>query len=121
MEAAGGERGRSLAGCSQRGTLLPQKMLLPTSSANDMLPNRDQIGSTAWLGLGDPDGRTGNDPGQEHLMGRTTAGWKPTSSKDGWKNFFDEDVPGPLGPADILPAGAVDRVYLVPVNVPAST
>jgi hypothetical protein len=33
---------------------------------------------------------------------RTTLGWETDPFDYGWKNFYDEDIPGPLGPADIL-------------------
>ena len=81
---------------------LPQKMLLLHQFRDDMLSNRDQIEAPPELALVIQMDGLGTIPDKNTSWARTTAGWETDQFEYGWKNFFDEDVPGPLGPADIL-------------------
>ena len=81
---------------------LPQKMLLLHQFRDDMLPNRDQIEAPPELALVIQMDGLGTIPDKNTSWARTTAGWETDQFEYGWKNFFDEDIPGPLGPGDIL-------------------
>ena len=94
-------------------------MLLLHQFRDDMLPNRDQIEAPPELALVIQMDGLGTIPDKNTSWARTTAGWETDQFEYGWKNFFDEDIPGPSVRGH-PPARAVDRVYLVPVNAPAS-
>jgi len=81
---------------------LPQKMLLLHQFRDDMLPNRDQIEAPPELALVIQMDGLGTIPDKNTSWARTTATWEVDQFEYGWKNFFDEDIPGPLGPQDIL-------------------
>ena len=81
---------------------LPQKMLLLHQFQDEMLPNRDQIEAPPELALVIQMDGLGTIPDKNTSWARTTATWEVDQFEYGWKNFFDEDIPGPLGPQDIL-------------------
>ena len=81
---------------------LPQKMLLLHQFQDEMLPNRDQIEAPPELALVIQMDGLGTIPDKNTSWARTTATWEVDQFEYGWKNFFDEDTPGPLGPQDIL-------------------
>ena len=81
---------------------LPQKMLLLHQFQDEMLPNRDQIEAPPELALVIQMDGLGTIPEKNTSWARTTATWEVDQFEYGWKNFFDEDIPGPLGPQDIL-------------------
>lgn len=81
---------------------LPQKVLLLHQFRDDMLPNRDQIEAPPELALVIQMDGLGTIPDKNTSWARTTATWETDQFLYGWKNFFDEDIPAPLGPAEIL-------------------
>lgn len=85
-----------------RDNALPQKVLLLHQFRDDMLPNRDTIAAHPELSLVIQMDGHGTIPEKMTTWVRTTAGWETDQFEYGWKNFYDEDVPGPMGPADVL-------------------
>lgn len=94
-----------------RDNALPQKVLLLHQFHPSMLENRDQIMGTPELELiiqMDGHGNIGEKMGS---WIRTTEGWETDPFEYGWKLFYDEDVPGPVGPDVVL--GLTPTVYYV--------
>ena len=85
-----------------RDNALPQKMLLIHQFRADMLPDRERIESRSELALVIQMDGHGTIPEKMTSWVRTTTGWEDDQFDYGWKNFYDEDVPGPLTAAEIL-------------------
>jgi hypothetical protein len=41
-------------------------------------------------------------PDKYSTWNRITTGWEGYRWRYGWKNFYDEDIPGPIPPAEVL-------------------
>lgn len=94
-----------------RENALPQKVLLLHQFHPSMLENRDQIIGTPELVLiiqMDGHGNIGEKMGS---WIRTTEGWETDPFEYGWKLFYDEDIPGPVGPDVVL--DLIPTVYYV--------
>ncbi len=81
---------------------LPQKVLLIHQFRNDMLPDRERIIATPELSLVIQMDGHGTVPEKMTSWNRTTAGWETDQFEYGWKNFYDEDIPGPMAAVDVL-------------------
>ena len=85
-----------------RDNALPQKVLLLHQFRDDMLPDREQILAPTELSLVIQMDGHGTVPEKMTSWNRTTAGWETDQFEYGWKNFYDEDIPGPMAAADVL-------------------
>ena len=85
-----------------RDNALPQKMLLIHQFRADMLPDRERIMATPELSLVIQMDGHGTIPEKMTSWVRTTTGWETDQFEYGWKNFYDEDVPGPMSAAEVL-------------------
>ena len=85
-----------------RDNALPQKVLLIHQFRDDMLPDRDRILAPTELSLVIQMDGHGTVPEKMTSWNRTTAGWEVDQFEYGWKNFYDEDIPGPMAAADVL-------------------
>ncbi len=93
-----------------RDNALPQKVLLLHQFAREMLPDRSRIMETPELSLVIQMDGHGVIPDKMGTWQSTITGWDSDLTTDwsndqfdyGWKNFYDEDIPGPLGPSEVL-------------------
>ncbi len=85
-----------------RDNALPQKVLLIHQFRADMLPDRERIMATPELSLVIQMDGHGTIPEKMTSWVRTTTGWETDQFEYGWKNFYDEDIPGPMAAADVL-------------------
>jgi hypothetical protein len=85
-----------------RDNALPQKVLLIHQFRADMLPDRERIMATPELSLVIQMDGHGTIPEKMTSWVRTTTGWETDQFEYGWKNFYDEDVPGPMSAAEVL-------------------
>jgi len=81
---------------------LPQKMLLLHQFQDQMLRDRETIKTpTELVVVVQMDGQ-GAIPNKYGTWDRITAGWEGYGWEYGWKNFYDEDIPGPIPPSEVL-------------------
>jgi hypothetical protein len=85
-----------------RDNALPQKVLLIHQFQDQMLPDRERIAATPELALVIQMDGHGTIPEKMTSWVRTTNGWETDQFEYGWKNFYDEDIPGPMSASDIL-------------------
>lgn len=85
-----------------RDNALPQKVLLLHQFVPGMLPDRERIRATPELVLVVQMDGHGTIPEKMTSWDRTTAGWETDQFEYGWKNFYDEDRPGPVDAAFVL-------------------
>ena len=81
---------------------LPQKMLLLHQFRLSMLENRELIETPAELAVVIQMDGQGAIPDKYTTWAAVTAGWETAEWRFGWKNFYDEDSPGPMSPAEVL-------------------
>jgi len=81
---------------------LPQKMLLLHQFRVSMLQDRDQIETPPELATVIQMDGQGAISDKYGTWGVITQGWETAGWRYGWKNFYDEDVPGPISPAEVL-------------------
>ena len=81
---------------------LPQKMLLLHQFRLQMLPDRELIQTPTELAVVIQMDGQGAIPDKYATWGRITEGWEEYGWSYGWKNFYDEDIPGPIAPAEVL-------------------
>jgi hypothetical protein len=81
---------------------LPQKMLLLHQFRVSMLENRDQIETPSELAVVIQMDGQGAISDKYSTWGIITQGWETAAWRFGWKNFYDEDSPGPLSPSEVL-------------------
>jgi len=81
---------------------LPQKMLLLHQFQDQMLRDRDLIETPTELAVVIQMDGQGAIPNKYGTWDRITVGWEGYGWTYGWKNFYDEDVPGPISAAEVL-------------------
>jgi len=81
---------------------LPQKMLLLHQFEDQMLRDRSMIATPSELAVVIQMDGQGTIPDKYSTWTRITTGWEDFGWRYGWKNFYDEDIPGPIGAAEVL-------------------
>jgi hypothetical protein len=81
---------------------LPQKILLLHQFEDQMLRDRNLIKTPAELAVVIQMDGQGTIPDKYSTWNRITTGWEGYGWLYGWKNFYDEDIPGPIDPAEVL-------------------
>ena len=81
---------------------LPQKVLLLHQFRLSMLENRELIETPSELATVIQMDGQGAIPDKYSTWSAITQGWETASWSYGWKNFYDEDSPGPISPAEVL-------------------
>ena len=81
---------------------LPQKMLLLHQFRFSMLENRELIETPSELATVIQMDGQGAISDKYSTWSAITQGWETASWSYGWKNFYDEDSPGPISPAEVL-------------------
>jgi hypothetical protein len=81
---------------------LPQKILLLHQFEDQMLRDRDLIKTPPELGVVIQMDGQGTIPDKYSTWNRITNGWEGFRWDYGWKNFYDEDIPGPIPPSEVL-------------------
>ena len=85
-----------------RNNHLPQKMLLLHQFRVSMLQNRELIDTPSELAVVIQMDGQGAIADKYETWSVITQGWETAGWQFGWKNFYDEDSPGPIGPAEVL-------------------
>jgi hypothetical protein len=84
---------------------LPQKMLIVHQFRDTMIQNRQDLKQVPELQLViqmDGEGGAGGEATKDATWNKLTAGTEDAHWKWGWKNFFDEDEPGPPPPENVI-------------------
>ncbi|MEX1206999.1 MAG: hypothetical protein WEE36_00120 [Acidimicrobiia bacterium] len=81
---------------------LPQKILLLHQFQDQMLRDRNLIETPSELAVVIQMDGQGGIPDKYSTWNRITTGWEGYGWLYGWKNFYDEDIPGPIPPSEIL-------------------
>ena len=81
---------------------LPQKMLLLHQFRSSMLEDRDQIATPTELAVVIQMDGQGAISDKYKTWAVITDGWQTAGWRFGWKNFYDEDFPGPITPREVL-------------------
>lgn len=81
---------------------LPQKMLLLHQFRVSMLENRQLIETPEELAVVIQMDGQGAVSDKYNTWAVITDGWQGAGWRFGWKNFYDEDNPGPISPAEVL-------------------
>lgn len=81
---------------------LPQKMLLLHQFQDQMLRDRNLIKTPSELAVVIQMDGQGGIPDKYSTWNRITTGWEGYGWSYGWKNFYDEDIPGPIAPSEVL-------------------
>ncbi len=81
---------------------LPQKILLLHQFQDQMLRDRNLIETPSELAVVIQMDGQGGIPDKYSTWNRITLGWEGYGWRYGWKNFYDEDIPGPIPPAEVL-------------------
>lgn len=81
---------------------LPQKILLLHQFEDQMLRDRDSIKTPSELAVVIQMDGQGTIPDKYSTWNRITDGWEGFRWRYGWKNFYDEDIPGPIPPSEVL-------------------
>lgn len=81
---------------------LPQKVLLLHQFQDQMLRDRETIRTPAELAVVIQMDGQGEIPNKYATWNRITVGWEGYGWRYGWKNFYDEDIPGPIPPSEVL-------------------
>ena len=90
---------------------LPQKVLLLHQFRLFMIENREILESPPELQVIIQMDGQGSIPDKYATWGRITEGWEDHPWSYGWKNFYDEDIPGPIPASEVL--DLVPQVVLV--------
>jgi len=81
---------------------LPQKMLIVHQFRFTMIQNRETLMPRPELQLVIQMDGDGTEPQKDETYRALTAGTEDAPWKWGWKNFFDEDEPGPPAPERVM-------------------
>lgn len=81
---------------------LPQKVLLLHQFRLSMLEDRELIETPGELAVIIQMDGQGAISDKYQTWAVITAGWETAGWRFGWKNFYDEDSPGPITPAEVL-------------------
>lgn len=84
---------------------LPQKMIIIHQFRHDMIRDRDALKERPEIQLiiqMDGEGGEGGEALKDRTYDALTAGTEDKHWKWGWKNFFDEDEPGPPPPENVM-------------------
>lgn len=84
---------------------LPQKLLIVHQFRHDMIRERETLKGVPELQLViqmDGEGGPGGEAAKDATYDRLTPGTEDAPWRWGWKNFFDEDEPGPPPPENVL-------------------
>ena len=81
---------------------LPQKMLIVHQFQHRMIVDRETIEQRPELQVVIQMDGQGPIPTKEETYSVLTSGTEDAHWRWGWKNFFDEDVPGPPSPASVI-------------------
>ena len=81
---------------------LPQKVLLLHQFEDQMLRDRETIQTPTELAVVIQMDGLGLIADKYSTWNRITAGWEGFGWRYGWKNFYDEDIPGPIPPSEVL-------------------
>ncbi|HSM02301.1 MAG TPA: hypothetical protein VK960_07695 [Acidimicrobiia bacterium] len=81
---------------------LPQKVLLLHQFQDQMLRDRETIETPTELAVVIQMDGQGEIANKYATWNRITGGWEGYGWRYGWKNFFDEDVPGPIPASEVL-------------------
>jgi hypothetical protein len=90
---------------------LPQKMLLLHQFRHFMIENRETLETPPELQLIIQMDGQGAVPDKYSTWNALTEGWATHPWAWGWKNFYDEDSPGPIPAAEVL--SLIPRAVLV--------
>jgi hypothetical protein len=81
---------------------LPQKLLIVHQFRFTMIQNRETLKARPELQLVIQMDGDGTEPQKDETYRALTAGTEDAPWKWGWKNFFDEDEPGPPAPESVM-------------------
>ena len=81
---------------------LPQKMLMLHQFADFMIRNRETLQERPEIQMIIQIDGNGTEPQKDGTYSNLTTGAAGAHWSWGWKNFFDEDEPGPPSPASTL-------------------
>lgn len=84
---------------------LPQKLMLVHQFQERMIQNRDKLEARPEIQLViqmDGEGGAGGEAVKDNTYNLLTKGTENSPWRWGWKNFFDEDEPGPPPPENVL-------------------
>lgn len=84
---------------------LPQKMIIIHQFRHSMIQDRDSLKERPEIQLViqmDGEGGAGGEALKDRTYDALTAGTEDKHWKWGWKNFFDEDEPGPPPPENVM-------------------